>query len=230
MEMIKMLCSNCNKNVAVIFVNKMEDGEMKTEGLCIPCAKKKGIAPMDQIIQQTGMNPDDFENINEQLQEVLGDIDMDELTQNFQNSDDNGKNPFSSLLNSGLSNFSKNKNNKYNTDDDESDNNDNNDNDDDEKARSTKGKNGIKMRLKKNKKKKKYLDVYGINLTEKAKSNEIDRIIGREREIDRVVQILNRRATTNPAPLGGPGFGVSSLAEGLAVRIVSKQVPVKLFN
>ena len=109
----KMLCSNCNENVAVIFVNKMEDGKMKTEGLCIPCAKKKGIAPMDQIIQQTGMNPDDFENINEQLQEVLGDIDMDELTHNIQEGESGGKNPFSNLLNSSFSNISKNKDNKY---------------------------------------------------------------------------------------------------------------------
>ena len=220
-----MLCSNCNKNVAVIFVNKMEDGKMKTEGLCIPCAKKKGIAPMDQIIQQTGMNPDDFENINEQLQEVLGDIDMDELTQNLQDGENSSKNPFSNLLNSSFSNFSKNKDNKYSTDDEEKDNNDQ-----DDRNRSTKGKNGIKMRLKKNKKKRKYLDVYGINLTEKAKNNEIDRIIGREREIDRVVQILNRRAKNNPALLGEPGVGKTAIAEGLAVRIVNKQVPVKLFE
>lgn len=220
-----MLCSNCNKNVAVIFVNKMEDGKMKTEGLCIPCAKKKGIAPMDQIIQQTGMNPDDFENINEQLQEVLGDIDMDELTQNLQDGENSSKNPFSNLLNSNFSNFSKNKDNKYSTDDEEKDNKDQ-----DDRNRSTKGKNGIKMRLKKNKKKRKYLDVYGINLTEKAKNNEIDRIIGREREIDRVVQILNRRAKNNPALLGEPGVGKTAIAEGLAVRIVNKQVPVKLFE
>ncbi|HCX04694.1 MAG TPA: chaperone ClpB, partial [Clostridiales bacterium] len=220
-----MLCSNCNKNVAVIFVNKMEDGKMKTEGLCIPCAKKKGIAPMDQIIQQTGMNPDDFENINEQLQEVLGDIDMDELTQNLQDGENSSKNPFSNLLNSSFSNFSKNKDNKYSTDDEEKDNKDQ-----DDRNRSTKGKNGIKMRLKKNKKKRKYLDVYGINLTEKAKNNEIDRIIGREREIDRVVQILNRRAKNNPALLGEPGVGKTAIAEGLAVRIVNKQVPVKLFD
>lgn len=220
-----MLCSNCNKNVAVIFVNKMEDGKMKTEGLCIPCAKKKGIAPMDQIIQQTGMNPDDFENINEQLQEVLGDIDMDELTQNLQDGENSSKNPFSNLLNSSFSNFSKNKDNKYSTDDEEKDNKDQ-----DDRNRSTKGKNGIKMRLKKNKKKRKYLDVYGINLTEKAKNNEIDRIIGREREIDRVVQILNRRAKNNPALLGEPGVGKTAIAEGLAVRIVNKQVPVKLFE
>jgi len=220
----KMLCSNCNENVAVIFVNKMEDGKMKTEGLCIPCAKKKGIAPMDQIIQQTGMNPDDFENINEQLQEVLGDIDMDELTHNIQEGESGGKNPFSNLLNSSFSNISKNKDNKY-SNDDEKDNKDQ-----DDRIRSTKGKNGIKMRLKKNKKKRKYLDVYGINLTEKAKNNEIDRIIGREREIDRVVQILNRRAKNNPALLGEPGVGKTAIAEGLAVRIVHKQVPVKLFD
>jgi ATP-dependent Clp protease ATP-binding subunit ClpA len=220
----KMLCSNCNENVAVIFVNKMEDGKMKTEGLCIPCAKKKGIAPMDQIIQQTGMNPDDFENINEQLQEVLGDIDMDELTHNIQEGESGGKNPFSNLLNSSFSNISKNKDNKY-SNDDEKDNKDQ-----DDRIRSTKGKNGIKMRLKKNKKKRKYLDVYGINLTEKAKNNEIDRIIGREREIDRVVQILNRRAKNNPALLGEPGVGKTAIAEGLAVRIVNKQVPVKLFE
>jgi ATP-dependent Clp protease ATP-binding subunit ClpA len=180
---------------------------------------------MDQIIQQTGMNPDDFENINEQLQEVLGDIDMDELTQNLQDGENSSKNPFSNLLNSNFSNFSKNKDNKYSTDDEEKDNKDQ-----DDRNRSTKGKNGIKMRLKKNKKKRKYLDVYGINLTEKAKNNEIDRIIGREREIDRVVQILNRRAKNNPALLGEPGVGKTAIAEGLAVRIVNKQVPVKLFE
>src|SRR6056297_2686036 len=230
MEMIKMLCSNCNKNVAVIFVNKMEDGEMKTEGLCIPCAKKKGIAPMDQIIQQTGMNPDDFENINEQLQEVLGDIDMDELTEKMQDNGD-GKNPFANLFNSSFSSLANNNADKFNPKDknDKDDEDDDKSNDDKSKD-NNKGKSGIKMRLKKNKNKKKYLDVYGINLTEKAKNNEIDRIIGRNREIDRVLQILNRRAKNNPALLGEPGVGKTAIAEGLAVRIVNKQVPVKLFN
>lgn len=223
-----MLCSECNKNVAVIYINKMIDGKMNTEGLCIPCAKKRGLAPMDQILQQSGMNPEDFENINEQLQEVMGDMDMsklNELVENIEDGDpENGDNPFSNLLNNAFSGLKNNSSNEFDTEDDEK-------SEEDEKTATDEGPIGnIKTRLKKNKKKKKYLDTYGINLTNMAKDKEIDRIIGREREIDRVVQILNRRAKNNPVLIGEPGVGKTAIAEGLAVRIIEKQVPVKLFN
>jgi len=79
-----MLCSVCKKNVAVIYVNKIIEGKMQTMGLCIPCAKKQGIAPMDQIMKQSGMKPEDFDNINNQLSEIMGDMDMNELTQDTQ--------------------------------------------------------------------------------------------------------------------------------------------------
>ncbi|SHJ06394.1 ATP-dependent Clp protease ATP-binding subunit ClpA [Dethiosulfatibacter aminovorans DSM 17477] len=223
-----MLCSECNKNVAVIYINKMVDGKMKTEGLCIPCAKKRGLAPMDQILQQSGMNPEDFENINEQLQEVMGDMDMSQLNEMVQGIEDgdpeNADNPFSNLLNNAFSGLKNNSSNEFDTEDDEKSK-------EEDKSASDEGPIGnIKTRLKKNKKKKKYLDIYGINLTNMAKNKEIDRIIGREREIDRVVQILNRRAKNNPVLIGEPGVGKTAIAEGLAVRIIEKQVPVKLFN
>jgi ATP-dependent Clp protease ATP-binding subunit ClpA len=231
MEMINMLCSDCKKNVAVIYINKMIDGQMKTEGLCIPCAKKRGLAPMDQILQQSGMNPEDFENINEQLQEVMGDMDMSQISEIVENIEDgdpeNTDNPFSNLLNSAFSGLKNNSSNEFTTEDEEK----TVENPEEEKPTNGDSPIGnIRTKMKKNKKKKKYLDTYGINLTNMAKDKEIDRIIGREREIDRVVQILNRRAKNNPVLIGEPGVGKTAIAEGLAVRIIEKQVPVKLFN
>ena len=226
-----MLCSDCKKNVAVIYINKMIDGQMKTEGLCIPCAKKRGLAPMDQILQQSGMNPEDFENINEQLQEVMGDMDMSQISEIVENIEDgdpeNTDNPFSNLLNSAFSGLKNNSSNEFTTEDEEK----TVENPEEEKPTNGDSPIGnIRTKMKKNKKKKKYLDTYGINLTNMAKDKEIDRIIGREREIDRVVQILNRRAKNNPVLIGEPGVGKTAIAEGLAVRIIEKQVPVKLFN
>jgi ATP-dependent Clp protease ATP-binding subunit ClpA len=213
-----MLCSVCKKNVAVIYVNKIVDGKMQSLGLCIPCAKKQGIAPMDQLKKQSSMNPDDFENINNQLAEIMGDIDFEQLSQGGEDNKE-GMNPMMNLMNSAFSGLQNSAGKEYQPSDDE-------------QNQDQGGASGINTKVKEKVKKRKlkYLDTYGTNLTDQAKCGEIDRIIGREREIDRVVQILNRRSKNNPILIGEPGVGKTAIAEGLAVRIAEKQVPVKLFN
>ena len=220
-----MLCSVCKKNVAVIYVNKVLEGKMQTMGLCIPCAKKQGIAPMDQIMKQSGMKPEDFDNINNQLNEIMGDMNIDQLTQDTHNlnqddKDGNGMNSLMNFMNTAFSGISNSNNKDFQPEDEE---------ENDEISSNNAGI-GTKVKEKIKRKKLKYLDTYGTNLTDQARYGEIDRIIGRQREIDRVVQILNRRSKNNPILIGEPGVGKTAIAEGLAVRIAQKQVPVKLFN
>lgn len=220
-----MLCSVCKKNIAVIYVNKILDGKMQTTGLCIPCAKKQGIAPMDQIMKQSGINPEDFDNINSQLSEIMGEMDIDQLTGDSNNIDAEDKkgnmNSLMNFMNSAFSGISNSASREFQPEED-----------DETEGSSAGGSSGVGTRVKEKikRKKYKYLDTYGTNLTDQAKYGEIDRIIGRQREIDRVVQILNRRSKNNPVLIGEPGVGKTAIAEGLAVRIAEKQVPVKLFN
>jgi ATP-dependent Clp protease ATP-binding subunit ClpA len=215
-----MLCSICKKNVAVIYVNKIVEGKMHTTGLCIPCAKKQGIAPMDQIMRQSGMKPEDFDNINNQLTEIIGEMDLDKLSQDMPPDSGDGINSLMNLMNSAFTGNTSSTNNEFLPSEDEQDI---------EYSKSGTG-SGAKIKEKVKRKKLKYLDTYGTNLTEQARYGELDRIIGREREIDRVVQILNRRSKNNPVLIGEPGVGKTAIAEGLAVRIAEQKVPVKLFN
>ena len=215
-----MLCSICKKNVAVIYVNKIVEGKMHTTGLCIPCAKKQGIAPMDQIMRQSGMKPEDFDNINNQLTEIIGEMDLDKLSQDMPPDSGDGINSLMNLMNSAFTGNTSSTNNEFLPSEDEQDI---------EYSKSGTG-SGAKLKEKVKRKKLKYLDTYGTNLTEQARYGELDRIIGREREIDRVVQILNRRSKNNPVLIGEPGVGKTAIAEGLAVRIAEQKVPVKLFN
>ena len=215
-----MLCSICKKNVAVIYVNKIIEGKMQTTGLCIPCAKKQGIAPMDQIMRQSGMKPEDFENINNQLTEIIGDMDLEKLSSDMPSENSDGINSLMNLMNNAFTGSTSSTNSEFIPSEDEQDI---------EYSKSGSG-TGAKLKEKVKRKKLKYLDTYGLNLTEQARFGELDRIIGREREIDRVVQILNRRSKNNPVLIGEPGVGKTALAEGLAVRIAEKKVPVKLFN
>ncbi|MDD2397848.1 MAG: ATP-dependent Clp protease ATP-binding subunit, partial [Tissierellia bacterium] len=208
------------KNVAVIYVNKIIEGKMQTTGLCIPCAKKQGIAPMDQIMRQSGMKPEDFENINNQLTEIIGDMDLEKLSSDMPSENSDGINSLMNLMNNAFTGNTSSTNSEFIPSEDEQDI---------EYSKSGSG-TGAKLKEKVKRKKLKYLDTYGLNLTEQARFGELDRIIGREREIDRVVQILNRRSKNNPVLIGEPGVGKTALAEGLAVRIAEKKVPVKLFN
>ena len=212
-----MLCSICNKNVAVIYVNKIVEGKMQTRGLCIPCAKKQGIAPMDQIMRQSGMKPEDFENLNNQLTEIIGDMDLEKLSQDMTSDNSNSINSLMNFMNNAFTGNTSSTSSEFIPSDDQD-------------VNYTGSGTGAKIKEKVKRRKLKYLDTYGMNLTEQARFGELDRIIGREREIDRVVQILNRRSKNNPVLIGEPGVGKTAIAEGLAVRIAEKQVPVKLFN
>jgi len=226
------MCSVCKKNLAVVFIQKVENGVTKTEGLCLECAKKMGIPVMDHMMKQLGMTPEDIENLNKQMADMLKDMDPEEINEQMKlmfpdmNIDDFSDNKTLMNLFNGV--FSSNEN--TNTIDTK-ENNDINLQEELLNFEEKKQKpqiNDFKDRILK--KKKKYLNRFGINLTERAYKGEIDRIIGRNREIDRLVQILNRRNKNNPILIGEPGVGKTAIAEGLAVRIAEKKVPVKLFD
>lgn len=206
-------CSICKKNVAVVFMPKMVNGKQEMTGLCMVCAKKQGIGPINQIIQQTGLSEEELENLNEQMGNMFDDMDINELNLN---DNDEENNPFLSFLNNAFSGLKGAKEKEFQPTENSNQMN-------------TSSPTNEKSKFKK-RKKRKYLDAYGINLTDKAKNNKVDRIIGRHREIDRVIQILNRRTKNNPILIGEPGVGKTAIAEGLAVRITEKQVPLKLFN
>lgn len=214
-----MLCSMCKKNTAVIFINKQgADGKAEVEGLCYECAKKKGINPIDTMAKQANLSDKDIQDVSNKLDTMfknlsdnMADIDEDELSEMI-----NGESeiegaqgvPLGSIF-SGLFGIKQNG--------DESSN------------YSSGGTQKVKEKTKPNKKRK-ALDTYGTNLTVKAKNNQIDRVIGRDKEIERMIQILNRRSKNNPCLIGEPGVGKTAIAQGLALRIASGSVPAKLLN
>ncbi len=212
-----MLCSVCKKNMAVIFINKLDkDGkpESAPTGLCIKCAKEQGIDPLSNIMNQMGnMSDDELNNMSEQFESMLGDtgaLDMDSF-----DTDENGnaKNPFSIAK---LFGFTSPNNNK-------------------EQSKSQNNKNNTNTNQKSEKKSKKnrqtkYLDTFGENLTKKARENKLDKVIGRKTELERLIQILNRRSKNNPALIGEPGVGKTAIVNALALAITSGNVPGKLIN
>jgi ATP-dependent Clp protease ATP-binding subunit ClpA len=222
MEMIYMkLCEMCKKNIAMILTSKVENGKTETIALCIECARKKGIPVMDQLMQQASISPEDIENLNQQMGSIFKDMNLDELDiEDFKNLDMNISNSDGKKLIDNIFNG-------FNSTKDED-----GESIDSEAEMFSKEKEPDANKSKKNwfKKKRKNLDTYGINLTNKANQNGVDKVVGRHREIDRVVQILNRRSKNNPILIGEAGVGKTAIAEGLAVRIAEKQVPEKLFG
>ncbi|WP_139906010.1 ATP-dependent Clp protease ATP-binding subunit [Clostridium thermarum] len=204
-------CSICNKNLAVIFTTKIEGGKTETQGICLDCAKKMGLPVVDQLVQQAGISPEELENLSEQMNSMFQDGEMEE----FLNST-NMMELFNSMMpkdkDAEASFTEQNFSDAYERDQKIEDNN------------------YKKEKHNKSRGKKKNLDKYGTNLTQKALDKSVDRVIGRNREIDRVIQILNRRTKNNPILIGEPGVGKTAIAEGLAVRIAEKQVPAKLFD
>lgn len=216
-----MMCSVCKKNIAIIFTSKLIGEKTEMVALCMTCAKKQGITPINQLLQQTGMTEEELNNINEQMMGLLKDVDIDEMMEEIDgmmdgvDGIDDDQNPFLQMMNKTFSKLGG-KDKPTSSKKQEAPNSDTNTS---EPSKSVK-----------QKKKRKHLDSFGINLTNQAKIQKIDRIIGRHREVDRVIQILNRRTKNNPILIGEPGVGKTAIAEGLAVRIVEKQVPVKLYD
>ncbi len=203
-----MLCSRCNKNIAVVFVTKQEGTQTVNEGLCLTCAKELGIKPVEDLMKQMNMNEEDIEQMNEGMNELLASGNMEELEENIMN----GSNPFDFIKNFIGGGTPADESNAA------------------EPPKET-GKNQ-KTQTKKNSlpKKKSMLDTYGTNLTREARDGKIDIVIGREKEIERAIQILNRRTKNNPVLIGEPGVGKTAIAEGIALKIAEKKVPAMLLK
>ncbi len=211
-----MICSICKKNPAIIFINKVEDGKNEVQGLCYNCAKEKGINPLEILGQNANISKEDIDQLTEQFNGIMDEIGENiDINLDAMGNPDSAGNPFTSILNifknPGKEDENKNINNEQN---------------------SGPNFNNKKVRIEKKSKnnKKRFLDTFGTNLTQKAKENLIDEVIGREQEIERVTQILNRRSKNNPCLIGEPGVGKTAIAQGLAIRIARQQVPAKLLN
>ncbi len=217
-----MMCSVCKENLAVVFITKIVDGKQTQEGLCFSCAKKQGIQPINQILEQTGISDEEIDDLNKQVGSFFEEIDLTNI--NDADASPNPTNPFLNLINKSLHRSMDNMGLKDSKEESESDGKA------EKEDKDNKNNTRTKTQEKKAPKKKKYLDTYGTNLITKAKEGKIDRVIGRNREIERIIQILNRRNKNNPVLIGEPGVGKTAIAEGLAVRIVDRDVPAKLFN
>jgi ATP-dependent Clp protease ATP-binding subunit ClpA len=228
-----MKCSMCKENLAVVFITKIVNGKQTQEGLCFSCAKKRGIQPINQMLEQTGISEDEIDDLNKQMGSFLEEMDINSSDEDGSDMElPSNANSLFNLINKSLLKSGENsglKESKDLKDEDKEDKEDKEEKEEKEKGNKSNS-TRTKTQEKKIPKKKKYLDAYGINLTVKAKEGKIDRVIGRQREIDRVIQILNRRSKNNPVLIGEPGVGKTAIAEGFAVRIAERDVPAKLFN
>ncbi|MBO5857160.1 MAG: ATP-dependent Clp protease ATP-binding subunit, partial [Clostridia bacterium] len=179
-----MLCCKCKQNMAVVFINKFENGKQVSEGYCLSCARELGIKPLDQMMSQLGISESDIDELNSEMGDFLSSLDISDSMMLPANMNEAGD-------------------------------------------KNIKGDNAKKP---KNQNKKSMLESYGTNLTKKAENGELDAVIGREKEIERVIHILNRRTKNNPVLLGEPGVGKTAVAEGVAINIAKGNVPEKLIG
>ncbi len=202
------MCSRCRKRIAVVFITKIENGETKNEGLCLKCAKELGLKPVDDILSKMGISEDDLEKMEADMENALSSgFDMS-MTERGDDGDDEvedaGAPPIDipKLFGGGIPSRKDKKETKDKA----------HGADADDKKRS----------------KRKFLDVYTKNLTAEAEAGRLDRIVGRDRELSRMIGILCRRQKNNPCLIGEPGVGKTAIAEALAQRIADDNVPYRL--
>lgn len=224
-------CKLCQKNIAVVFTTRFENGQRINEGLCLKCAYKTGLGGMDELFSKAGINENNIDELTERMNQVMsqmdgqtpealfqsllsGNFDLSQISSTFDpamlelsdNSDEKGS---AELLPAAIGQES---------------------GEIGDPTRQTREGDTTGSGSKAPDKKRKFLDQFGTNLTSKALEGRIDRVIGREKELARVIQILNRRSKNNPVLLGEPGVGKTAIAEGLAVKIAQREVPAKLLH
>ncbi len=197
------LCTKCKKNIAVVFITKMENGVTMNEGYCLRCARSLGIPQIDQAVKQMGFSEEDLDTLSDEMSSMFGQIDqgdhdeddMDSQTATF---------PLLNQLFGSHQNLPA------------------------KPPKEEKREEPAPESPKKKNKKHKFLDNYCMDLTGRAREGKLDKVIGRDTETERVIQILNRRQKNNPCLIGEPGVGKTAIAEGLAQRIADGNVPYKL--
>ena len=203
------LCSRCKKNIAVVFLTKIENGEVVNDGLCLKCARQLGIRQVQDVMDNMGITDDDLDNIEAMTEQAGLPVSEDGETVDLvpagnEEEDDHEQNTGGTASFPFIQNI-------FGQD-------------------AQGGNRNPPPRGGRREPKRKYLDMYCTNLTGQAREGKLDRVIGREQEIQRMIQILNRRQKNNPCLIGEPGVGKTAVAEGLAVRIVNRQVPAKLLD
>ena len=206
-----MLCSDCKKNMAVIYINKLEDGEdgksksREVVGLCMECAKKRGIDPLKNVTQAfNNLSSEDMKSLTEQFTNMFSGANLENLAGMFGDISPEDMEYMNEAFSQGIDSRESDIQNDSKTED--------------------------KEKVKKENKKLKYLDTYATNLTRLAKEGKLDKVVGREKELERLIQILNRRTKNNPALIGEPGVGKTAVINALALKIAAKEVPQKLAN
>ncbi len=211
-----VMCARCHKRMAVVFITRVEEGEAKQEGICIKCARELGIKPVNDIIAKMGLSDEDVDRMSEEMQDIMDGIENGEDPLGMggreglvPSGEDESRAPavdFGRLMREGMAAAGLPQ---------------------EQKPAKEKGRGADKGEARK-KKERKFLTTYCQNITEQAAMGKLDRVVGRERELDRVIQILCRRQKNNPCLIGEPGVGKTAIAEALAQKIVAGDVPYKL--